>query len=176
MEALVGTAEAVRAAGLACPVVSTGGTGTFDLSGRWPGVTEIQAGSYALMDSDYGDVGVPFEQAFFVLGTVVSRPLPERVVADCGHKSATKDHGNPTVVGIEGARVTAFNDEHATIEVPAATAIAVGDRLRMRPSHTDPTVNLHDAFYVLDGDRVVDVWEIAARGYAEQRAALQSKV
>jgi D-serine deaminase-like pyridoxal phosphate-dependent protein len=72
--------------------------------------------------------------------------------------------------------VTAFNDEHATIEVPAATAIAVGDRLRMRPSHTDPTVNLHDAFYVLDGDRVVDVWEIAARGYAEQRAALQSKV
>jgi D-serine deaminase-like pyridoxal phosphate-dependent protein len=176
MEALVGTAEAVRAAGLACPVVSTGGTGTFDLSGRWPGVTEIQAGSYALMDSDYGDVGVPFEQAFFVLGTVVSRPLPERVVADCGHKSATKDHGNPTVVGIEGARMTAFNDEHATIEVPAATAIAVGDRLRMRPSHTDPTVNLHDAFYVLDGDRVVDVWEIAARGYAEQRAALQSKV
>ena len=180
MEALVGTAEAIRAAGLPCPVVSTGGTGTFDLSGRYPGVTEIQAGSYALMDTDYGDVGVPFEQAFFVLGTVVSRPLPNRIVADCGHKSATKDHGTPAVVGIDGARITAFNDEHATIEVPPATAIAVGDRLRIRPSHTDPTVNLHDVFYVLDGERVVDVWEIAARGYPEHRdhavQGLRSKV
>jgi D-serine deaminase-like pyridoxal phosphate-dependent protein len=171
MVALVGTAEAVRAAGLPCPIVSAGGTGTFDISGRHPGVTEIQAGSYALMDTDYGDVGVPFEQAFFVLGTVVSRPLPNRIVADCGHKSATKDHGNPAVVGIDGARVTAFNDEHATIEVPASTGIAIGDRVRIRPSHTDPTVNLHDVFYVLAGDRVVDVWPITARGYAEHRAA-----
>jgi len=97
------------------------------------------------------------------------------VVADCGHKSATKDHGNPVVVGIEGARVTAFNDEHATIEVPAATALAVGDRLRIRPSHTDPTVNLHDVFYVLDGDRVVDAWPIEARGYPEHRALLQAQ-
>ena len=99
MAALVGMAAAVRAAGLPCPIVSTGGTGRFDISGRHPGVTEIQAGSYALMDTDYGDVGVPFEAAFFVLGTVVSRPVPTRLVADCGHKSATKDHGNPVVVG-----------------------------------------------------------------------------
>jgi D-serine deaminase-like pyridoxal phosphate-dependent protein len=175
MEALVATAAAIRAAGLACPIVSTGGTGTFDISGRHPGVTEIQAGSYALMDTDYGAVGVPFEQAFFVLGTVVSRPLPNRIVADCGHKAATKDDGTPIVDGIEGARITAFNDEHATIEVPESAAIAIGDRLRIRPSHTDPTVNLHDVFYVLDGDRVVDVWEIAARGYREHRAALQAK-
>jgi D-serine deaminase-like pyridoxal phosphate-dependent protein len=176
MEALVGTAAAVRAAGLPCPVVSAGGTGTFDISGRHPDVTEIQAGSYALMDTDYGAVGVPFEQAFFVLGTVVSRPVPNRIVADCGHKSATKDHGNPVVVGIEGARITTLNDEHATIEVPVSATVAIGDRVRIRPSHTDPTVNLHDVFYVLDGDRVVDVWEIAARGYAEHRAALRSKV
>jgi D-serine deaminase-like pyridoxal phosphate-dependent protein len=173
MRALTGMADALRAEGLPCPIVSTGGTGTFDISGRHPGVTEIQAGSYALMDTDYGEVGVPFEQAFFVLGTVVSRPLPERIVADCGHKSATKDHGYPSIVGIEGARVTAFNDEHATIEVPPAAAVRIGDRVRLKPSHTDPTVNLHDVFYVIEGDRVVDVWEIAARGYAEQRGVVR---
>ena len=58
----------------------------------------------------------------------------------------------------------------------AATAIGVGDRLRIRPSHTDPTVNLHDVFYVLDGDDVVDLWPIEARGYPEHRALLPSKV
>ena len=90
--------------GLPCDDRVGGGTGTFDISGRWPGVTEIQAGSYALMDTDYGDVGVPFEQAFCVLGTVVSRPAPERCVAECGHKSATKDHGHPAVERHRGAR------------------------------------------------------------------------
>ena len=131
MAALVDTADRLRAAGLPCDVVSAGGTGTFDISGRIAGVTEIQAGSYALMDTDYGDVGVPFEQAFFVLATVVSRPAPDRIVLDGGHKSATKDHGPPGVVGIAGARVTAFNDEHAVIAVPAAR---VGGHRRPRPA------------------------------------------
>jgi hypothetical protein len=85
-----------------------------------PGVTEIQAGSYALMDTDYGDVGVPFEQAFFVLGTIVSRPSADRCVADAGHKSTTKDHGLPRVHGLDGATVTSLNDEHATIAIPPA--------------------------------------------------------
>jgi D-serine deaminase-like pyridoxal phosphate-dependent protein len=163
MADLVGTAEAMRAAGLPCPVVSAGGTGTYDISGRVDGVTEIQAGSYVLMDTEYGDVGVPFEQAFFVLGTVISRPVPGRIVLDCGHKSATKDHGLPSIMDLPGAQVTALNDEHATVTVPLDTTAAIGDRLRLRPSHTDPTVNLHDVFYVVDGDRVVDVWPIVAR-------------
>jgi D-serine deaminase-like pyridoxal phosphate-dependent protein len=174
MQALVSTAELLRVGGLPCPVVSAGGTGTFDISGRVPGVTEIQAGSYALMDTDYAAVGVPFEPAFFVLGTVVSRPALDRIVLDCGHKSATKDHGYPTVDGIAGARVTAFNDEHAVVAVPHDCTIAIGDRVRLRPSHTDPTVNLHDVFYAVDGDRVVDVWPITARGYAEHRQPLPS--
>ena len=170
MAALVETADRLRAAGLSCAVVSAGGTGTFDISGRTRGVTEIQAGSYALMDADYGDVGVPFEQAFFVLATVVSRPAADRIVLDGGHKAATKDHGPPGVVGISGARVTAFNDEHAVVAVPADAAVSIGDRVRLRPSHTDPTVNLHDVFYAVDGSRVVDVWPIVARGYAEHRS------
>lgn len=167
---LVATAEQIRAAGLPCDVVSSGGTGTYDISGRVAGVTEIQAGSYALMDSDYAAVGVPFEQACTVLGTVVSRPSPERCVADCGHKSMTKDHGHPSVQGIAGASVTALNDEHATIALPVSSPVRVGDRVRLIPSHIDPTVNLHDRFYAVEGERVVDVWPIAARGYSEHRS------
>ena len=157
MQALVETAELLRGAGLACPIVSAGGTGTYDVSGRVPGVTEIQAGSYALMDTDYGDVGVPFVPAFFVLGTVVSRPALDRIVLDCGHKSATKDHGPPLVDGIAGARVTAFNDEHAVVAAEALGQplegmaalgplvderlgqLAVGHRLR-EPRHEEDDV------------------------------------
>ncbi len=165
MDALVGTARQLHDAGLPCPVVSAGGTGTYDISGRVDGVTEIQAGSYALMDADYGRLGLPFEQALFVLGTVLSRPAADRCVADCGHKSVTKDHGHPLVEGINGASVTALNDEHAVIALPPDSTMSVGDRIRLRPSHIDPTVNLHDVIYVLEGDRVVDVWPVAARGY-----------
>ena len=163
------TAALLRESGLACPVVSAVGTGTYDVSGRVPGVTEIQAGSYALMDTDYGAVDVPFVPAFFVLGTVVSRPALDRLVLDCGHKSATKDHGHPVVDGVVGAVVTAFNDEHAVVAVAPDCPLAIGDRVRLRPSHTDPTVNLHDVFYAVEDDRIVDVWPIVARGYPEHR-------
>jgi D-serine deaminase-like pyridoxal phosphate-dependent protein len=169
MRQLVETADSIRADGMTCEMVSGGGTGTYDISGRVDGVTEIQAGSYALMDTDYTTVGVPFEQAFFLLGTIVSRPAPDRCVADCGHKSMTKDHGNPGVRDIAGATVTSLNDEHATIALPPGSTLAVGDRVQLVPSHTDPTVNLHDVFYALNGYRIVDVWPIAARGYAEHR-------
>ena len=96
-------------------------------------------------------------------------PVPERCVADCGHKSCTKDHGNPSVKGIDGASVLALNDEHATIALPAVSTISIGDRIELLPSHIDPTMNLHDVVYALDGDKVVGVWPIAARGYAEHR-------
>ncbi len=174
MQALVATAQLLRDHGLPCDIVSAGGTGTHDISGRVPGVTEIQAGSYALMDDDYARLGLPFEQALFVLGTIISRPSPERCVADCGHKATTKDHGLPSVDGLDGASVVSLNDEHATIALPPGAAVAIGDRVRLRPSHIDPTVNLHDVFYALEGDRVIDVWPIAARGYAEHRRQVTS--
>lgn len=170
MGALTAAADEIRAARLTCDVVSAGGTGTFDISGRFTGISEIQAGSYALMDSDYGEVHVPFEQAFWVLGTVISRPSPDRCVADCGHKALTKDHGLPEVNWIAGAVVTALNDEHATIALPPGASIAVGDRVQLVPSHTDPTINLHDVFYVVERERVIDIWPIE-RGYSEHRAA-----
>ena len=169
MAGLVETAAMMRGAGLPCAIVSAGGTGTYDISGRIEGITEIQAGSYALMDTDYGRLDVPFEQAFWALGTIVSRPDPARCVADCGHKSMTKDHGLPTVRGLDGAAVVSLNDEHATITIPPDSRVAIGDRVFLRPSHTDPTMNLHDVVYAIDGERVVGVWPIAARGYPEHR-------
>jgi D-serine deaminase-like pyridoxal phosphate-dependent protein len=170
MAGLVETAAMIRAAGLPCAIVSAGGTGTYDISGRIEGITEIQAGSYALMDTDYGRLDVPFEQAFWALGTIVSRPEPGRCIADCGHKSMTKDHGLPTVRGVDGASVVSLNDEHATITIPANSRLAIGDRVFLRPSHTDPTMNLHDVVYALEDERVVGIWPIAARGYPEHRA------
>ena len=169
MGGLVESAKMVRTAGLSCGVVSGGGTGTYDISGRVEGVTEIQAGSYVVMDSEYGRLDMPFEQAFWVLGTVISRPETTRLVADCGHKSMTKDHGLPAVRDLSGGTVVSLNDEHSTIQVPDDCPVRIGDRVFLRPSHTDPTINLHDAFYVLEHDRVVDVWPIAARGYREHR-------
>ncbi len=169
MERLTSTARMVREAGLPCEIVSAGGTGTYDITGRAEGITEIQAGSYVLMDTAYAKLDIPFEQAFSVLGTVLSRPKPGLCVTDSGHKACTQDHGNPGVRDVEGASVLFLSDEHATISIPAESEVSVGDRVQLWPSHIDPTINLHDVFYVLDGETVVDVWPIAARGYPEQR-------
>jgi D-serine deaminase-like pyridoxal phosphate-dependent protein len=169
MNQLAATARMFAAANLPTTLVSTGGTGSYDIDSTVEEITEIQAGSYALMDSDYARLGMPFEHALSVLGTVVSRAVPERCVADCGHKSCTKDHGHPLVKGIVGATVLALNDEHATIAIPGSSTIKVGDRIELLPSHIDPTMNLHDVVYALDGEKVIGVWPIAARGYAEHR-------
>ena len=175
MDVLVATADLIRGNDLPCHIVSAGGTGTYDVSGRIAGVTEIQAGSYALMDSDYGRLDLPFEQALFALATVISRPVSERVVADCGHKACAKDHGYPVVLGVEDSVVVGLNDEHATITVPSGCTLSVGDRIRLRPSHVDPTINLHDVLYAVDGERVVGVWPVVARGYEEQRGNYRNR-
>lgn len=174
MENLVNSVEAIRAAGLPCDIVSAGGTGTYDITGRVKGVTEIQAGSYVLMDTAYAKLDIPFEQAMWVLGTVISRPNPTLAVLDSGHKSCTEDHGNPGVRDLEGTSVMFLSDEHCSLMTPADSKIAIGDRAMLIPSHIDPTINLHDVFHVLDGDNVVDVWPVTARGYAEQRAKVSS--
>jgi len=169
MEGLIASVEAIRNAGLPCEIVSAGGTGTYDITGRVPGITEIQAGSYVLMDTAYAKLDLPFEHAFWVLGTVVSRPSNGLIVTDSGHKACTEDHGNPSVRDIEGASVLFLSDEHASITVPADSPLKVGDRVQLIPSHIDPTINLHDVFYVLEGKNLVDVWPITARGYSAQR-------
>ena len=154
----------VRDAGLPCEIVSAGGTGTFDITGRMEGITEIQAGSYVLMDTAYGKLGLPFEPAFSILATVLSRPRPEQCAADAGLKACAVDHGNPSVKDMDGASVLFLSDEHATIALPSESTIAVGDSIELWPSHIDPTINLHDVYYVTRGGYVVAVWPIAGRG------------
>ncbi len=88
-------------------LISAGGTGTYDIN-RW--ATELQAGSYALMDTAYGRLGLPFAQALSLLATVIS-VSPGWAVADCGLKALGMDHGDPT---IEGGRVLFCSDEHVT--------------------------------------------------------------
>jgi len=169
MERLLSTVRMMREAGLRCEIVSAGGTCTFDITGAMEGITEIQAGTYVLMDSTYTYDDLPFELAFTIHATVLSRPRAGQCAADAGLKACAADHGNPSVKGIEGASVLHLSDEHATIALPADSTVRPGDRIELLPPHIDPTINLHDALYAIDGDRVVEVWPVAARGYLEQR-------
>lgn len=141
-------------------VVSAGGTGTFDLHDS-TGVTEVQAGSYSLMDTHYAMLGLPFVQAVWVLGTVIS-VSPGHAVADVGLKALGMDHGLPA---IDGMRVWFCADEHVTFSPESATMPRVGDRVRVTPAHVDPTVALHDRAWLVDGDEVTGSLAIDLRGW-----------
>ncbi|WP_181781672.1 alanine racemase [Pseudonocardia pini] len=152
MEKLVAAAREVGG-----DLVSAGGTGTY-AANEW--ATEIQAGSYALMDSAYAELGHPFEQALFVLGTVISVSADHAVV-DVGLKALGMDHGNPS---IPGAQVWFCSDEHTTF-APGERKPRVGDRIRVVPAHVDPTVAMHEAMWLVDGDHVAERWAVDMRGW-----------
>lgn len=143
-------------------IVSAGGTGTYDLHDH-TGVTEVQAGSYALMDTHYARLGLPFTQALMVLGTVISVSA-RWAVADVGLKALGMDHGPPDVTG---HRVLVVSDEHLTFapDEGGAPHQRVGDRVLVTPAHVDPTVVLHDTLWVVDGDEVVDRWPVDLKGW-----------
>lgn len=137
-------------------LVSAGGTGTYDIN-TW--ATEIQAGSYALMDTAYGELGLPFHQALAIEATVIS-VSSGWAVADCGLKALAMDHGDPT---IEGSEVWFCSDEHVTFA--PGRPVAVGDRIRVIPAHVDPTVAKHETMYVIEGDEVLENWPVDLRGW-----------
>ncbi|MBV8462678.1 MAG: alanine racemase [Acidimicrobiales bacterium] len=138
-------------------VISAGGTGTYDLN-HW--ATEIQAGSYLLMDTAYGQLGLPFGQALAVLATVIS-VSSDWAVADCGLKALGMDHGDPT---IEGAVVLFCSDEHVTFA--PSDPVRVGDRVEVLPAHVDPTVAYHDRIHLVNGDEVLDTYPVDLRGWS----------
>ena len=143
-------------------VVSGGGTGTW-ISNTW--VTELQAGSYALMDSAYGAIAdVPFEQALSVLTTVVSVNSAGWAVADAGLKAFGMDHGNPTV---PGADVWFCSDEHTVFSMHDGVPMpSVGERVLMVPAHVDPTCALHERMHLVDPHGVVlETWPVDLRGW-----------
>lgn len=139
-------------------IVSAGGTGTHRLLDR---VTEVQAGSYVLMDTHYAQHGFPFEQACWVMGTVIATS-PRHAVADVGLKAMAMDHGNPSIVGGE---VWFLSDEHVTFAPHADAPVRVGDRVRVTPAHIDPTMAVHEVAWLVRGDEVIDRWPIDLRGW-----------
>jgi D-serine deaminase-like pyridoxal phosphate-dependent protein len=135
-------------------LITAGGTGTYAFN-TW--ATEIQAGSYALMDAAYGRLNLPFRQALFILATVVSSSA-DWSVADAGLKAFGMDHGLPEM---DGATVEACSDEHTRI----SPRRSVGDRVRIIPAHVDPTMAYHERLYLVSGDEVTDTWQIDLRGW-----------
>jgi D-serine deaminase-like pyridoxal phosphate-dependent protein len=137
-------------------LVSAGGTGTFDLNEL---ATEIQAGSYALMDTAYAKLELPFRRALFVQATVISA-CEAYAVADCGLKSLGMDHGNPAV---DGAAVWFCSDEHLTFA--PRERLRVGERIRVWPAHVDPTVAYHERMHLARGEDVLETWPVDLRGW-----------
>jgi len=137
-------------------VISAGGTGTYAVN-TWP--TEIQAGSYCLLDTDYATLESPFEIAITVMATVISVNPDGWAVLDAGLKAFGMDHGNPTW---PDGDLFFCADEHTTLLDPEGR-LRVGDRVRLQPGHLDPTVARHEVMWVVDGDTVVDRWAIDLR-------------
>jgi len=164
MALLIETKEQVGDAGLEVRIVSGGGTGTHNISGAYPGVTEIQAGSYATMDVRYRNCGMPFQCALTCLATVISVPRPGVAITDTGMKALTPEFGMPEVVGWEGVTVSKLSEEHGILQLTDGASLRPGDKVELIPGHGCTTVNLHDQFYVLRNGVVQAIWPIAARG------------
>jgi D-serine deaminase-like pyridoxal phosphate-dependent protein len=153
MSKLVGTADFIQSHGLSVEIVSAGGTGTYSISGRFPGVTEIQAGSYPLMDTDYHSACADFDLALSVLGTVISRTENERLVLDIGLKEISGERGLPMLKNLEGASLCRLNAEHAIVDIlDPNLPVQVGDQVEVWVHYSDVTVSLHrQMFGVRDG-------------------------
>jgi D-threonine aldolase len=141
-------------------VVSAGGTGTYDCN---PWATEIQAGSYCLMDTEYLPHAPAFRNALYLWTSVISVNPGGWAVLDAGLKALGMDHGDPTVV--EAGDCWFVSDEHITFGTRPGHPVAVGDNVRVLPAHVDPTVAMHERMVVVDGDEVVGTWPVDLRGW-----------
>lgn len=144
-------------------IVSAGGTGSYDINSV---ANEIQAGSYALMDTAYATLGLPFANALTVVATVISVNQAGWAVADCGLKALGMDHGNPSMA--DGSVVWFCSDEHITFSPPEGSPLPeVGDRVQVVPAHVDPTVAYHERLNVFDPKtgKVEESWPVDMRGW-----------
>jgi D-serine deaminase-like pyridoxal phosphate-dependent protein len=163
MQPLLAQRALLTAAGLPCPLISGGGTGTYDITGDLPGIDEVQAGSYALMDCFYQRLRPEFRLARTVLATVISAS-PGKAVADVGLKGMGNEFGLPEVAGQPQAKVRYVAEEHTVIDGLEA---AVGERLQLIPSHGCTTNNLHRRMWLVRDGRLAECWPIEAAGALE---------
>ena len=152
-------------------VVSAGGTGTWDMTGANPRITEIQAGSYVFMDTTREAIVPDFACGLTVLTTVVSRQ-GTTLVLDGGRKTVGVEFTLPRIAGEAGATATPRGaaEEHLLFDVTADCPLKVGDRVEVIPGYCPTTVNLHDVYYVAEGDTIVDIWPVLARGAGQPAA------
>lgn len=169
MDELAGYVEALRADGHPIEIVSAGGTNTYDMTGVDDRVTELQAGTYAVMDVAYAPLAPAFRPALTVMGTVVSRQGATAVL-DCGTKSLAVDAAAPT--SPVGA-VREVHEEHTLIDVDEGDPPALGDVLELTVGYCGGTINLHDVYFVASGPEIVEVWPICARGAGWTSAELR---
>jgi 3-hydroxy-D-aspartate aldolase len=144
--------------GLCCDIVTGGSTGTWEIDTQVADLTELQAGSYVVMDMAYRKEGLDFANSLNVLGTVVSANHDAFVTTDAGFKAFSTDRGYcPEVLGHPGATYRWGGDEFGYVD---GAKVALGDRVRFLPPHCDPTVNLYDRMYACRGDQVEAVWPL----------------
>jgi D-serine deaminase-like pyridoxal phosphate-dependent protein len=158
---LIEVAEAFERDGLPSPIRSAGGTATWDWTAAYPGITEIQAGTYAVMDNFHGRMVGGFEHSLTVMATVISR-RPDRVIVDAGGKSM----GAGDMASIVGDPSPAFrfDEEHGIFDATQGSALKVGDVVALVPGYSPSTVNWYDAYHVVEDGRVVDIWPVIPRG------------
>jgi D-serine deaminase-like pyridoxal phosphate-dependent protein len=178
LDALAGVVETRRIAeraGLDVPILSVGGTRTWDVDCDVEGVTDVQVGSYLFMDAMYraiggkhGPVFDDFEPALFVLTTAISQPVAGEITVDAGYKASATDHQAPDPWGVGQVTYRWAGDEHGILTLlRPSRRIKIGDRILMVASHCDPTVNLYDSYWVCSGERVVAQWPVTGRGMSQ---------
>jgi D-serine deaminase-like pyridoxal phosphate-dependent protein len=159
MDVLGAAVDAIADVGLPCEIVSAGGTGTYHLTGADPRVTELQAGSYAVMDLFHSRLVPGFEVAVTVLATVISRHGDD-IVLDAGQKAV----GGlaPRISGV-AADAAYVNEEHTGFRLPPGTAAPVGTVVELQLGYAPTAINLFDAYHVVEGGVVTDLWPVMAR-------------
>ena len=166
--------DALKAEGLECDIVGGGGTGSYYFEGTSGVYNELQCGSYAFMDADYGrildqngnriDQG-EWENALFILTSVMSHAKAHLAVCDAGLKAQSVDSGLPFIFGRTDVEYVKCSDEHGIISDPQGV-LKVDDKLKLVPGHCDPTCNVHDWYVGVRGGIVETVWPVSARGKA----------
>ena len=166
--------DGLKNAGLEPDLVSGGGTGSYYFESNSGVYNELQCGSYAFMDADYGrildkdgkriDRG-EWENAFFILTQVMSHVKPDKAICDAGLKAQSVDSGLPVIYGRDDVKYIKCSDEHGVIE-DTKGVLKVGEKLKLGPGHCDPTANVHDWYVGVRNGKVEVVWPVSARGKA----------
>ena len=161
MTFFTGVADLLEADGIPCPIRSAGGIATWQWTAAFPGITEIQAGTYVVMDNYHGQMVPGFEHSLTVQASVISRQSG-KVIVDAGNKSIA-DPANVTMVGYPHTSFR-FDEEHGVFAAPGGSSLRVGDSVALVPGYSPTTVNWYDVYHVVRDDVVVDIWPIIPRG------------